>query len=322
MSKVKLEKLNAYFDKLHVLKDIDLEIKQGEFVSILGASGSGKTTLLNTVAGIGLVSSGDILFDDISVVNTSMNKRNAIVVFQDYVLFPHMTVFDNIAYGLKVRKSSKKEIYSKVCEMVKVIGLEDKIYSYPNELSGGQKQRVAIARALIVKPNVLLLDEPFSGLDTTTKNIMSEFVLEMTKKYDITTIMVTHNKEEAFFMSDQVAIMIDGEIKQFDNPANIYNYPNSLEVCKYLSSFNIINEIHANTLNLENNSKFTAINYNDIKLNKLGKYKIIEKKFIGDKTFYVVNINGVELSVYSTDNNYEIGSCVGYEITKYCCFNE
>lgn len=321
MSKVKIEKLNIHYDKLHVLKDIKMNVSQGEFVSILGKSGSGKTTLLNAIAGIVDVDSGDILFDDSSVTGLNMSKRNAVIVFQDYMLFPHMNIYDNIAYGLKVRKEQKQQIYDKVCEIAKVIGLEEKLSNYPNNLSGGEKQRVAIARALIVKPSVLLLDEPFSGLDYTTKQTMIEFILEITKMYNITTIMVTHDKNEAFYMSNQVAVMIDGEIVQYDSPTNIYNYPINKSVCNYLGNFNLLKSENASKLNIESNNT-VAINYNDIKLNHTQDYEIVSKKFTGDKTLYQLSVDNFKLNVYSESDNYEVGQLVGFDINKYHCLSD
>ncbi len=241
MSKVILKNIcKSYNDKV-VLSKIDLEIEKGSFISVLGESGSGKTTLLKIIAGIVDCDNGEIFFDEHNVTTFESNKREAILVYQDYSLFPHMSVFDNIAYGLKARKINKEIISNKVNQMLEVISLEDKKNSLPKELSGGQKQRVAIARALITEPKVLLLDEPFSGLDIRLKLQMRKFILDMTKKFNITTIMVTHDKEDAFSLSDKVCIIINNKVCQYDTPKNIYNSPKNTSVAKLLSNYNIIN---------------------------------------------------------------------------------
>ena len=214
MSHVKLINLTKHFDKVEVLKNINLDIKEGEIVSLLGPSGCGKSTTLKIIAGILELDDGDILFDEKSVKNIPTGKRDASIVFQEYLLFPHMNVFENIEFGLKMKKVNKKDRKEKVEELidlVKLRGYEDK---YPSELSGGQQQRVAIARTLAINPKVLLLDEPFSNLDINLRNEMREFVLSLQKKLQITTILVTHDKEEALMMSDKIAVMLNGEIKQ------------------------------------------------------------------------------------------------------------
>ncbi|MEG1647124.1 MAG: ABC transporter ATP-binding protein, partial [Clostridia bacterium] len=202
-------------------------IKEGEIVSLLGKSGCGKSTTLQIIAGLIQPDSGDILFNQSSVLNVCTQKRNAVIVFQDYLLFPHMTVYENIEFGLKM-KGEKKYIRKlkvyKLIELVKLKGFEEE---YPSQLSGGQKQRVAIARTLAINPKVLLLDEPFSNLDINLRNEMREFVLDLQKKLKITTILVTHDKEEALMMSDKIAVMIDGSINQFDTPINLYKKPTS-----------------------------------------------------------------------------------------------
>ncbi len=183
MSHVKLINLTKHFDKVEVLKNINLDIKEGEIVSLLGPSGCGKSTTLKIIAGILELDDGDILFDEKSVKNIPTGKRGVSIVFQEYLLFPHMNVFENIEFGLKMKKVSKKDRKEKVEELidlVKLRGYEDK---YPSELSGGQQQRVAIARTLATNPKVLLLDEPFSNLDINLRNEMREFVLSLQKNY-------------------------------------------------------------------------------------------------------------------------------------------
>jgi len=253
MSEVKLVNLSKSFDGRNVLDNINLTIPEGKLVSLLGPSGCGKSTTLKIIAGLITPDSGDILFNDNSIVNVPTEKRDAVIVFQDYLLFPHMTVYDNIDFGLKMRKEKKnirKERVNKLIELVQLNGYEKK---YPSELSGGQKQRVAIARSLAVNPKVLLLDEPFSNLDIRLRDNMREFVLDIQKKLNITTVLVTHDKEEALVMSDKVAIMLDGKIKQFGTPNEIYENPSSIEVIIKESTILVVNALKLSIVNKNSN---------------------------------------------------------------------
>ena len=205
MSSVKLVNITKSFDEKIVLENINIDIKDGELVSLLGVSGCGKSTTLQLIAGLINPDSGDIIFNDKSVLNIPTGKREAVIVFQDYLLFPHMSVYENIEFGLKMKNINKKTRKDKVNELIKLVKLNGYENKYPSELSGGQKQRVAIARTLAINPKVLLLDEPFSNLDINLRNEMREFVLNLQKKLYITTILVTHDKEEALIMSDKIA---------------------------------------------------------------------------------------------------------------------
>lgn len=314
MSKVEVKNLGKSFNNIKVLENINLKIEQGEFISLLGFSGCGKTTLLNLIAGLEQVDSGEVFFDDIDITSLPSNKRNATIVYQDFLLFPHMNVFENIAFGLKVRKISKLEIKNMVEEMLEVIGLMDKKECYPSELSGGQKQRVAIARALIVKPNILLLDEPFSGLDTSLKYLMRDFVIDLTKKFNITTIMVTHDMKEAFSTSSRVAILNNYEIQIFDTPQNIYNNPKNIEVAKFLSVYNIIDKKYGHYFNF--NDKEIVINYNHIKIVKGNDYKVINKIFLGEVTQYTISNNDINLIVNENNHTFSINDSVGIVVEK------
>lgn len=311
MSKVIIKDVCKSFGKTDVLKNINLCIEQGEFVSLLGFSGCGKTTLLNTIAGLEEINSGNIYFDEKDVTNEKSRLRNAVIVFQDFSLFPHMNAFDNIAFGLKVRKVSKEMIELKVNEMLNIIGLGDKGNLYPNELSGGQKQRIAIARSLIIEPNVLLLDEPFSGLDNSLKYTMMDFIYNITKQLGITTIMVTHDKEEAFSLSSRVAILLDGEIKVYDTPESIYKNPRSKSVAKFLATYNYISKEHAYIFNKNDE---LLINYNEIKLKKGIDYKIVKKSFLGHVVQYNIEKDGIEIIVNEISDSFNIGESVSIEV--------
>ena len=207
MSSVKIVNLSKQFNNVKILKNINLKINQGELITLLGKSGCGKSTMLKLIAGLINPDSGDILFDGKSVLNLKTQDRNAVIVFQDYSLFPHMNVFENIEFGLKVSKTDKNLRKNKVLELinlVKLTGLENK---YPNELSGGQQQRVAIARSLAVNPRILLLDEPFSALDYQTRQKVTDDVYEIIKREGKTAIMVTHDLGEAIIMSKRVIVL-------------------------------------------------------------------------------------------------------------------
>ncbi|MFP5110064.1 ABC transporter ATP-binding protein [Neobacillus sp. C211] len=240
MSYLCLENVVKTFNKTEVVKKMNLEIKQGELVSFLGPSGCGKTTTLNMIAGFLDVDGGRIVVDGKPVHLLPPNKREMGMVFQNYALFPHMTVFDNVAYGLKLRKVSKSEIHTRVTEALEMVRLAGYEKRYPKELSGGQQQRVSLARALVIKPKVLLLDEPLSNLDAKLRQEMREEIVDIQKKVGITTIFVTHDQEEALAISDRIAVMYEGRIEQVDTPVAIYNHPQTDFVSRFIGEVNQI----------------------------------------------------------------------------------
>lgn len=245
MSYLCLENVVKTFNKTEVVKKMNLEIKKGELVSFLGPSGCGKTTTLNMIAGFLEVDGGRIEVDGKPVHQLPPNKREMGMVFQNYALFPHMTVFDNVAYGLKLRKVSKNEIKQRVSEALEMVRLSGYEKRYPKELSGGQQQRVSLARALVIKPKVLLLDEPLSNLDAKLRQEMREEIVEIQKKVGITTIFVTHDQEEALAISDRIAVMYEGRIEQVDTPVAIYNHPQTDFVSRFIGE---VNQIWGNVL--------------------------------------------------------------------------
>ena len=230
--------LNVSLSKNHILKDINLDIKSGEFVSILGNSGCGKTTLIKSIAGLVDISSGSISIDEEDITGLSPEKRKTVIVFQDLRLFPHMNVEQNIAFSMKLQKMNKENIEERVrtlLDQVRLSGFEKRKIS---QLSGGQMQRVALARALGANPKLLLLDEPFSGLDESLRKDMGNLVKRLHRENKITTIMITHDKEEAMKFSDKVALMKEGTILQYSTPLDIFAKPESREVAEFMGELN------------------------------------------------------------------------------------
>lgn len=229
---LELKNVKKSYDNVTILKDINLEIEDGEIVSILGPSGCGKTTLLNLILGITDVDSGDIIFNGQNLTRVPMEKRGFNIVFQDYALFPNLNVYQNITYGLRNKPdiSSKEEVE----EMISLLGLEEHLTKRIDQLSGGQKQRVALARTMVMKPKILLLDEPLSALDGVIKESIKDKIKTIAKEFNLTTIIVTHDPEEALTLSDRVMIVNNGTIAQFGKPEEIINAPKDLFVRKFI----------------------------------------------------------------------------------------
>jgi spermidine/putrescine transport system ATP-binding protein len=233
------------FDGQLVLKGINLDIYENEFVTLLGPSGCGKTTLLRILGGFLSQDEGEVIFDGNEISSVPPYKRELNTVFQKYALFPNMNVFDNIAFGLKIKKEPKDIIEQKVMRMLKLVGLEDYGKRSINEMSGGQQQRVAIARALVNEPKVLLLDEPLGALDLKLRKEMQHELKKIQKEVGITFIFVTHDQEEALTMSDKIVVMKDGEIQQIGTPTEIYNEPANRFVANFIGESNIIDGVMA-----------------------------------------------------------------------------
>lgn len=220
---LQLKNIKKQFDDKVVLNDITLDIKKGEIVSLLGPSGSGKTTLLNMILGLTSIDEGQLLYDGKDISNVSMKDRGFNIVFQDYALFPNLNAYENIVYGLRNNPNlvTKEELKG----FIDVLGLKQHLTKRIHELSGGQKQRVALARTLVTKPKILLLDEPFSALDGVIKESIKERIKTIAREFDLTTIIVTHDPEEALTLSDRVLIINDGKIAQFGAPQEIISEP-------------------------------------------------------------------------------------------------
>ena len=229
-----------------VLDNISLEISKGEFFTLLGSSGCGKTTTLRIIAGLEQPDAGSVWLDGREVTGLEPNQRDVNTVFQNYALFPHMNVAENIGYGLKLKKVPKSEIRKKVSQMLELVQLEGYEKRKPSELSGGQKQRVAIARALVNNPKVLLLDEPLGALDLQLRRAMQIELKHLQKKLGITFIYITHDQEEAINMSDRIAVMKDGRIEQIGTPDEIYNHPKTSYVATFVGNANILHGVAEN----------------------------------------------------------------------------
>jgi multiple sugar transport system ATP-binding protein len=240
VTRVKIEEMTKVYGPVIAVDNMTLEIRDGEFFTFLGPSGCGKTTTLRLIAGFEFPDKGKIFFDDKEVTYLRPYERNTAMVFQNYALWPHMTVFDNIAYGLKLRKVPREEINRKVKQVLELIRLEGMENRYPTQLSGGQQQRVALARALVVEPSILLLDEPLSNLDAKLRLGMREEIKRIQKELGITTIYVTHDQEEALTMSDRIAVMNKGKVHQVGTPYEIYAWPRDLFVATFLGRSNLL----------------------------------------------------------------------------------
>lgn len=240
-----LTNLKKSYDQTMILNGISLSIETGEIVSILGPSGSGKTTLLNCILGITDVDSGSVVFDGRDVTGVSMENRGFNIVFQDYALFPNLNAYENITYGLKNKPGISTQ--QEVNELIELLGLSQHLDKHIDQLSGGQKQRVALARTMVMKPKILLLDEPLSALDGVIKESIKEKIKTIAKEFQLTTIIVTHDPEEALTLSDRVLIMKDGMISQYAKPRDIIEHPEN----------SFVKEFILNQLEIKRNNIFT-----------------------------------------------------------------
>lgn len=240
MASITIDHVVKKFSGQSVLMDLSLHIPDGSFYTLLGPSGCGKTTLLRCIAGFYKPDSGRVLFDQDDMTHVSTHHRDIGMVFQDYALFPDKSAFDNVAYGLRARRVAKNEITQRVNEALDKVGLSSLADRYPAQMSGGQRQRVALARALIIRPRVLLMDEPLSNLDAKMRLQMRDVILDLVREARITTVFVTHDQEEALAMSDRIAIMDRGSIAQLGTPEELYGTPVNAYVADFIGSANVI----------------------------------------------------------------------------------
>ena len=307
---LQLKQINKYFGRSHVIKDVNIDFEKGHFVTFLGPSGCGKTTLLRMVAGFYEPDDGEILLNGKRIESIPPYSRNTAMVFQEYALFPHMNVFDNVSYGLRVKNRPKEEIERRVKEaldLMQLKGMEDR---FPNQMSGGQQQRVAVARALVMNPEVLLLDEPLSNLDAKLRESVRVELRDIQKKMGLSTIYVTHDQSEALSMSDMIVVLKGGVVHQTGSPQEIYFEPKTPFVADFIGTTNLLSVkgLGENTVSYGNDRIPTTKSVNAgqeyclsirpecLKLVKEAvdgqvnvKVTIQNKMFLGEKIRYFVN---------------------------------
>lgn len=332
---IELKNLSKNFDDNQVLKGIDLNIYENEFLTLLGPSGCGKTTILRIIGGFEEPSHGQVMFYGKDIAKVPPYKREVNTVFQKYALFPFFNVYDNVAFGLNIKKKDKKDIQEKVTRMLSLVGLKGFEKRDVTSLSGGQQQRVAIARALINEPKVLLLDEPLGALDAKLRKGMQAELKKIQKEVGITFIFVTHDQEEALSMSDTIVVMNDGVIQQIGTPTDIYNEPQNRFVAEFIGESNIIQGVMPHDCMVifddvswecvdkgfkENEDIEVVLRPEDMKVvaPEKGKVKgtIVSKVFMGVHYEYLVETNIRKYKVHTTQN-IEMGTNVGLTIDPF-----
>ena len=310
---IELIDLNKYFQGFIAVNNINMQIKEGEFFSLLGPSGCGKTTTLRMIAGLETPSSGKILLDGKDVTNISAYRRNVNTVFQDYAIFPHMTIYDNIYFPLKMKGISRKEADPKILRILKIVSMEDLGKRYSSQISGGQRQRIALARALVNEPKALLLDEPLGALDFKLRIAMQTVLKDIQRNLGITFIYVTHDQTEAITMSDRIAVMRDGIAHQIDNPDEIYNNPQTAFVASFIGEMNFLEgmiiSIDEKTVRVKLDEYEVQCNKNDYEYSQGDKVLFCvrpEKVFPNSDKRYLNEINCKLVRVVFRGDNYEI----------------
>lgn len=271
---VQMKGVNKNFGNFQASKNINFGIEKGKLVGLLGPSGSGKTTILRMLAGLETADSGDILIDGKVVNDVPASKRGIGFVFQSYALFRYMTIYDNIAFGLKIQKWPKQRIKERVHEMLELVGLEGLENRYPNQLSGGQRQRVAFARALAPQPQLLLLDEPFAAIDAKVRLELRSWLREMISSVGVTSIFVTHDQDEAIEVADQIIITNQGQIEQIGSPKDIYRTPHTPFVAQFIGQSSVVEDFQkfSGFENADVRAKHAAIRPEYITVTKQGEY--------------------------------------------------
>lgn len=304
---LQLQQIRKSFADTEVLKGIDLEAGQGEFITLLGASGCGKTTTLRIIAGLELPDSGQVILEGRDITDWEPNKRDVNTVFQNYALFPHMNVADNVGYGLKIRKVPKAQIAERVERALRLVQLEEYGKRMPDQLSGGQKQRIAIARAVINEPKVLLLDEPLGALDLKLRRQMQLELKRLQKQLGITFIYITHDQEEAINMSDRIGVMHEGVLEQMGTPNEVYYRPRTSYVADFVGNANILHK----------NGETLAIRSENIRMDGESVCTqdaiVVEKSFAGGQLRILFRLSDGQLltaSRYGIDNDMQAGETV------------
>lgn len=317
MAYITFKNINKAFGSNHVLKGINLEVEKGELLTLLGPSGCGKSTLLRCLAGLEEVQEGVIMLEDKDITHVDARLRQIGMVFQQYSLFPNMTVEQNLAFGLKIKKLSKEEIKKEVEGVLKMVGLEDKAKSYPSQLSGGQQQRVALARAIVTKPKVLLLDEPLSAIDAKLRKNLQVEIRKIQKELNITTIFVTHDQDEAMIMSDRICLLNEGKIEQLGTPIEVYTDPRTKFAAGFIGNYNVLTPAEFTTVTGEKQIKKNSvvirpetISISREKKNRENCYefkgKVVESLPRGNVLRYAVDVNGIRISADTLFRSFSI----------------
>lgn len=294
-TRISVSSLKKNYGALTVIENLDLDIKKGEFISLLGPSGSGKTTLLMILAGFEKSTSGAVCLDGTHIENLPPHKRGLGVVFQNYALFPHMTVAENIAFPLKMRRFSKPDIKRKVQKVLDMVQLSDYGKRRPSEMSGGQQQRIALARALVFEPTVILMDEPFGALDKQLREQMQLDIRDMHHRLGLTIVFVTHDQSEALTMSDRIAVFNKGNIEQIGTPVEIYEKPQTEFVAQFIGETNLLKGV---VTAIDNNFITVKINNTELKVNKNNNVDIGEEISISLRPEWIT----LSEEALSTDN--------------------
>ncbi|ETS99634.1 MULTISPECIES: ABC transporter ATP-binding protein [Providencia] len=308
MSYVIAENLTKSFGQNQVFSDIQFTIEQGEFITLLGPSGCGKSTLLRCIAGLEQPDSGELYINRQNITQQPAQQRGVGMVFQSYALFPNMTVAENIAFGLKMRKMPSTERDKAVAEVIDMVELQGKENQYPHQLSGGQRQRVALARALVMKPQILLLDEPLSALDARIRKHLRQQIREIQRELKLTTIFVTHDQDEAMIMSDRIFLMNKGSIIQSDTAENIYTQPATEFVARFMGHYNLVEAEKANGMLGVNLQGTLAIRPESIYVREVGRQYgshisapvdavILDHQLLGNIIRYSVNTPAGDMTV-------------------------
>ncbi len=297
MAKIKIKNISKKFEEKEVLKDISLDIEDREFCVLVGPSGCGKSTLLRIISGLEVQDTGNLFFDEKLMNKVEPKDRDIAFVFQSYALYPHLTVYENIAFSLKVKKYKKDEIDKKVREASKILGLDELLMRKPKELSGGQRQRVALGRAIVREPKVFLMDEPLSNLDAKLRVQMRSEIKKLQKKLQVTCVYVTHDQIEALSMGDRVVVLNEGKIQQMDTPQNVYEKPKNVFTATFMGNLGM------NILETEVKNSEIFIEGEQIEKDfEASALKVLEEKFLlgfraDDVEYLKPNENSIKLNV-------------------------
>ena len=333
MAYIKFQNISKHFGSNHVLRGIDLEVEEGELLTLLGPSGCGKSTLLRCLAGLETVQEGSIFLDGENITELEPRLRKIGMVFQQYSLFPNMTVAQNLAFGLKVKRLSKEEIQSEIRKVLIMIGLEEKVDAYPAQLSGGQQLRVALGRAIVTKPKVLLLDEPLSAIDAKLRKNLQTQIRRIQKELNITTIFVTHDQDEAMVMSDRICLLNDGKIEQLGTPVSVYTAPKTKFAANFIGNYNVYEQEVFQKLTGEQAAFNCPV---AIRPEVIGIYRerpatensyifpaiVKESRSRGNVLRYMMDVNGVPVfadTLFRSFSMYEDGAEVWLSVEKRNC---